>query len=39
MLFFKVLEKVFKVLYRDQTRIETSALPAMYILKRSNPIL
>ena len=26
-------------MYRDQTTIETSTLPVIYIFKRSNPIL
>ena len=38
-LFSKVLQSSFKVMYRDQTTIETSTLPVIYIFKRSNPIL
>ena len=37
--FSKVLQSSFKVMYRDQTTIETSTLPVIYIFKRSNPIL
>ena len=34
--FFNVLRKSFKVIYRDQTTIETSTLPAICIFKRSD---
>ena len=37
--FSKVLQNSFKVIYHDQTTIETSTLPAICIFKRSNPIL
>ena len=36
--FFSVLQNSFKVIYRDQTTIETSTLPAICIFKRSNLI-
>ena len=35
----KVLQNRFKVIYCDQTTIETSTLPAISMFKRSNPIL
>ena len=37
--FSNVLQNNFKVIYRDQTTIETFTLPAICIFKRSNPIL
>ena len=36
--FFKVIQNSLKVIYRDQTTIETSSLPAICISKRSNLI-
>ena len=36
---FEVLQNNFKVIYYDQTTIETSTRPAVCIFKRSNPIV
>ena len=38
MSFSKVFQNRFKVIYCDQTTIETSAIPAVCIFKISNPI-
>ena len=38
-IFLKFFKKSFKVIYRNQTTIETSTFPAICIFKRSNPIL
>ena len=37
--FSKIFQNSFKVIYRDQTTIETSTLLAICIFKRPNPIL
>ena len=39
MSFSKVFQSSLKVIYRDQTKIETSIIPAIRIFKTSNPIL
>ena len=37
--YFKVFQSSFKVIYRDQTAIKTSTLPAIGIFIRSNLVL
>ena len=37
--FSKVPQNSFKVIYRDQTTLETSTLPTICIFKRSNPTI
>ena len=36
---FKALKRYCKVIYRNQTTIETSTVPAICIFKRANPII
>ena len=36
--FSKILQSSCKVIYRDQTTIETSTLPAICTFKRPNPV-
>ena len=37
--FPKVFKNSFKIIYHDQTTIETLTLPAIWIFKKPNPIL
>ena len=39
LLFSKILQNSFIVIYSNQTTIKTSTLPAICIFKKSNPIL